>query len=73
MAVFHALVSICSPLEHPIAGITTTYDDHLIIVGDAAGFIDPLTGARPAQMVTIARHGRYCCCGLWVGNSLMGR
>lgn len=27
------------------SGITTTYDDHLIIVGDAAGFIDPLTGA----------------------------
>lgn len=25
-------------------GITTSYDDHLIIVGDAAGHIDPLTG-----------------------------
>jgi geranylgeranyl reductase family protein len=25
-------------------GLTTTFDDHLIIVGDAAGFIDPLTG-----------------------------
>jgi flavin-dependent dehydrogenase len=25
-------------------GLKTTYDDHLIIVGDAAGHIDPLTG-----------------------------
>lgn len=25
-------------------GVRTTYDDHLIIVGDAAGHIDPLTG-----------------------------
>ncbi|KAL4422636.1 hypothetical protein ABPG75_008833 [Micractinium tetrahymenae] len=25
-------------------GLKTTYDDHLVIVGDAAGFIDPLTG-----------------------------
>lgn len=32
-------------LQWILAGITTTYDDHLIIVGDAAGFIDPLTGA----------------------------
>lgn len=26
------------------AGLNTTYDDHVIILGDAAGFIDPLTG-----------------------------
>lgn len=25
-------------------GLRTTYDDHLVIVGDAAGHIDPLTG-----------------------------
>lgn len=25
-------------------GLVTTYDDHLIIVGDAAGHVDPLTG-----------------------------
>ena len=25
-------------------GLTTSYDDHLLIVGDAAGHIDPLTG-----------------------------
>jgi flavin-dependent dehydrogenase len=26
-------------------GLSTTYDDHLLIIGDAAGHIDPLTGA----------------------------
>lgn len=26
-------------------GLTTSYDDHLLIIGDAAGHIDPLTGA----------------------------
>lgn len=25
-------------------GLKTTYDDHLLIIGDAAGHIDPLTG-----------------------------
>ena len=25
-------------------GLTTTFDDHLLIIGDAAGHIDPLTG-----------------------------
>lgn len=25
-------------------GLTTTFDDHLMIIGDAAGHIDPLTG-----------------------------
>ena len=25
-------------------GLKTTYDDHLVIIGDAAGHIDPLTG-----------------------------
>eukprot|EP01133_Synstelium_polycarpum_P014511 gene14511-17128_t len=27
-----------------LGGIKNSYDDHLLIVGDAAGFIDPLTG-----------------------------
>ncbi len=30
-------------------GLTTTYDDHLLIIGDAAGHIDPLTGTRARQ------------------------
>ncbi len=25
-------------------GLSTSYDDHLLIIGDAAGHIDPLTG-----------------------------
>lgn len=25
-------------------GLTTSFDDHLLIIGDAAGHIDPLTG-----------------------------
>lgn len=40
------------------AGLKTTYDDHLIIVGDAAGFIDPLTGkggAAPAVAAIAAQ------------------
>jgi flavin-dependent dehydrogenase len=31
------------PLPPP-QGLTTTVDDHLLIIGDAAGHIDPLTG-----------------------------
>jgi hypothetical protein len=27
-----------------LGGIKKSYDDHLLIIGDAAGFIDPLTG-----------------------------
>ncbi len=27
-------------------GLTATHDDHLLIIGDAAGHIDPLTGKR---------------------------
>lgn len=33
-----------APLRLGGQGLKTTYDDHLIIVGDAAGHIDPLTG-----------------------------
>ena len=37
-------------------GLSTSYDDHLLIIGDAAGHIDPLTGEgiHTAMMV------RYC-------------
>ena len=43
------------PPLHRVPGLTTTYDDHLIIVGDAAGFIDPLTGAAWGRVA-----GRAC-------------
>lgn len=33
-----------APLRLGGQGLTTTYDDHLLIIGDAAGHIDPLTG-----------------------------
>ncbi len=33
-------------------GLRTTYDDHVIIIGDAAGFIDPLTGECGARLPT---------------------
>ena len=36
-------------------GLRTTHDDHLLIIGDAAGHIDPLTGEgiHTAMMVCI--------------------
>ncbi len=39
-------------------GLRTTYDDHLVIIGDAAGHIDPLTGEgiHTAIMVSIPHH-----------------
>jgi hypothetical protein len=30
-------------------GLTATHDDHLLIIGDAAGHIDPLTGESTIQ------------------------
>ena len=33
-----------APLRLGSQGVKTTYDDHLMIIGDAAGHIDPLTG-----------------------------
>ena len=38
-------------------GLSTSYDDHLLIVGDAAGHIDPLTGEgiHTAMMVSKSR------------------
>ena len=30
-------------------GLKTTFDDHLLIIGDAAGHIDPYTGAHPSR------------------------
>ena len=36
-------------------GLTTTYDEHLLIIGDAAGHIDPFTGEgiHTAMMVSL--------------------
>ena len=42
-------------------GLSTSYDDHLLIIGDAAGHIDPLTGegihtammVRPFSLVSL--------------------
>ena len=33
-----------APLRLGSQGVSVTYDDHLLIIGDAAGHIDPLTG-----------------------------
>ena len=37
-------------------GLSTTFDEHLLIIGDAAGHIDPLTGEgiHTAMMVSVA-------------------
>ena len=37
-------------------GLSTTFDEHLLIIGDAAGHIDPLTGEgiHTAMMVSAA-------------------
>jgi hypothetical protein len=38
-------------------GLSTSFDDHLLIIGDAAGHIDPLTGEgiHTAIMVRLRR------------------
>lgn len=45
---FIAVRSCCTkafPSHLSVAqGLTTTFDDHMLIIGDAAGHIDPLTG-----------------------------
>ena len=43
-----------------LTGVSRTYDDHIIIIGDAAGHIDPLTGEgiHTAMMVRCARWAR---------------
>ena len=33
-----------TPICHDVQGVPRSYDDHLLIIGDAAGHIDPLTG-----------------------------
>lgn len=45
-------------------GLRTTYDDHLVIVGDAAGHIDPLTGEgiHTAIMVGLTATCTSVCC-----------
>lgn len=44
-------------------GLTTTYDDHMLIIGDAAGHIDPLTGASPPRHASRAHyeHNVFVC------------
>ena len=46
-------------------GLKTTYDDHLVIIGDAAGHIDPLTGEgiHTAIMVSVTPHCVLWTCG----------
>lgn len=39
-------------------GLKTTHDDHLIIVGDAAGHIDPLTGEHEGVQLLIRAQGK---------------
>ena len=36
-------------------GLRTTYDDHLVIIGDAAGHIDPLTGEGIHTAIMVSR------------------
>ena len=43
-------------------GLLTTHDDHLIIVGDAAGHIDPLTGEGIHTAIMVSRAGLVACC-----------
>lgn len=38
-----------------VQGVPRTYDDHLLIIGDAAGHIDPLTG-EGIHTAMMARH-----------------
>ena len=45
-------------------GLTTTFDDHLMILGDAAGHIDPLTGE--------GIHTAIMVCPLGLADSLFG-
>ena len=37
-------------------GLRTTYDDHLVIIGDAAGHIDPLTGEGIHTAIMVSFH-----------------
>ncbi len=37
-------------------GLRTTYDDHLVIIGDAAGHIDPLTGEGIHTAIMVRAH-----------------
>lgn len=54
-------------------GLKTTYDDHLVIIGDAAGHIDPLTGEgiHTAIMVRHLQQPKSCITSpLWQAVSL---
>ena len=55
-------------------GLKTTYDDHLVIIGDAAGHIDPLTGEgiHTAIMVSVTPPGFGCPLSTTEHNGLFG-
>jgi menaquinone-9 beta-reductase len=36
-------------------GLSTSFDDHLLIIGDAAGHIDPLTGEGIHTAIMVRR------------------
>lgn len=36
-------------------GLSTSFDDHLLIIGDAAGHIDPLTGEGIHTAIMVGR------------------
>ena len=40
-------------------GLRTSFDDHLLIIGDAAGHIDPLTGEGIHTAIMVR------CCACW--------
>ncbi len=40
-------------------GLRTTYDDHLVIIGDAAGHIDPLTGEGIHTAIMVSTHHHH--------------
>lgn len=50
-------------------GVKRSYDDHLLIIGDAAGHIDPLTGACCLQHVSEPKTGgvrtKSVSCSIW--------
>jgi hypothetical protein len=53
-------------------GLTTSFDDHLLIIGDAAGHIDPLTGAlceAPYEMCMACKLCIFCAGQLHSSNT----
>ncbi|KAF8821212.1 putative Conditioned medium factor receptor 1 [Cardiosporidium cionae] len=48
-----------APLRVGLQGVKQSYDDHLLIIGDAAGFVDPLTGEGIHNAMMSGRDGAY--------------